>query len=112
MQHGKTKALAAALSIAILSAASAASALITDERFEKKTQEELERLEVPAEDVVSVKIVLIRGGDRRGPKIRGAEGWVRLSFCSGHLVVVMNRAAFAREVYTRGDCSIPGLKSR
>lgn len=109
MQAKVKKALAAAVFFSAMTAAGAASANITDNRFEKKTQEELERLQIADSDVKSIQISLFRRKNDRGPEIRGAESWVRLHSCSGHLVIFMNRAAFVRDVYTRGDCSIPGL---
>lgn len=111
MHKRTTGAFAAALSLGLLFGAGGASAQITDGRFEKKTREVLADLQIPDSEVESIKISVIRGKEDRGPEIRGAESFVRLTSCSGQLVVFMTRSAFVREAYTRGDCSIPGLKS-
>ena len=112
MHQAMKKALAATLSIAVLTSASAASALMKREVYQNRTEEELAKLKISKEDVESVKIRLIKSKDDRGPEIRRAEGWVRLKFCTGHLVVVMNQTSFPLDTYTRGDCSVPGVKNR
>ncbi len=112
MRQRVTVALAAALSIAALIGPIPVSAQVFDDRFEKKTKAELERLEIPEENVESVRIVILRSRRDRSSRISGAESWSRLTFCTGYLVIVMNRGAFVQDIYTRGDCSIPGLKSR
>ena len=112
MRQRGTIALAATLSIAALIGPTAVSAQVIDDRFEKKTREELERLQISEEDVESFRIVILRSRRDRSSRISGAESWSRLRSCTGYLVIVMNRGAFVQDVYTRGDCSIPGLKSR
>lgn len=100
---------AVALFAATLGAAASASAQITDNRFENKTRAHLAQLGVEEGDVKSIQVVVRRRRNEQGPDIIGAEGWVRLNSCSGWLVVEMTRAAFVRQSYTRGDCSIPGV---
>ncbi|WP_299620926.1 hypothetical protein [Pelagibius sp.] len=100
---------AAALLAATLGAAPTASAQSSNDRFENKTRAHLAQLGVEEGDVKSIRIVVRRRKNDRGPDIIGAEGWVRLNSCSGWLVVEMTRAAFVRQSYTRGDCSIAGV---
>jgi len=113
MRQGTKTALAAALSLAVLAGINTASADdITDGRFEKETKAQLEELKIPESDVKSMKIVQLRKrSERSGPEILGAESWIRLNSCTGHLIVVMNRVAFTLDIYTRGDCSLAGLKN-
>jgi len=84
-----------------------------EDRFEAKAREHLAELNIAEADIQSLQIVLLRRkSDRAGPDIRGGEAWVRLNSCTGYVVVVMNRkAAFVRQAYTRGDCSVPGLSN-
>ena len=115
MRQRATIAFAAGLSLAALSGPTAVfadSGDIFQRRFEEKTIEVLEELEIPKEDVSSVRIVLLRKrNDRAGPEILGGESWIRLNSCdSGHLVIVMNRSAFVLETYTRDNCSVPGVR--
>lgn len=106
------KALAVVLSAFVLAGTLPAAADITDRRFEKKTQERLEELGIGESDVRSIKLVILRKKDERpGPEIIGAESWIRLTNCTGYLVIVMNRSAYVRDSYTRGDCSVPGLSN-
>ncbi len=112
-----TIALAAGLSLAALSNPTAVFADSDDiflRRYAAKTKEVLEELAIPKEDVSSVKIVLLRQRtDKRGQEIRGGESWIRLNSCdSGHLVIVMNRASFVLDTYTRDGCSAPGVRSK
>ncbi|WP_422367754.1 hypothetical protein [Pelagibius sp.] len=101
----------AALAIAVFLGAENAAADSRDDRFEAKARAHLATLDITETDIRSIRIVLLRRkDDRAGPDIRGGEAWVRLNDCSGYVVVVMNRAAaFVRQAYTRGDCSVPGL---
>lgn len=113
MQKTMTMTLAATLAISVLAGITAASADdITDGRFEKETKAQLKELKIPESDVKSMKIVQLRKrSERSGPEILGAESWIRLNSCTGHLIVVMNRVAFTLDIYTRGDCSLAGLKN-
>ena len=110
MRKSVTMALtAAALVVAAVGTTQTASAQITDNRFENKTRAHIAQLGIEEGDVKSIRIVVRRRRNEQGPDIIGAEGWVRLNFCSGWLVVDMTRAAFVRQSYTRGDCSIAGV---
>ena len=112
MRAYAAKALAVVLSAFVLAGTLPAAANITDKRFEKKTQQRLEELGIEDSRVRSIKIVIIRKRDERpGPEIIGAESWIRLTDCTGYLVIFMNRTAYVRDTYTRGDCSIPGLSN-
>ena len=104
--------LAALALVAFLGAEGAAADSRTD-RFEAKAREHLAELNLAEADIQSIRIVLLRRkDDRAGPDIRGGEAWVRLNSCSGYVVVEMNRAAaFVRQAYTRGDCSVSGLSN-
>lgn len=103
----------AALAVVTFVGAQDATADSREDRFEAKAREHLAELNITDADIRSLQIVLLRRkDDRAGPDIRGGEAWVRLNSCTGYLVVEMNRkAAFVRQAYTRGDCSVPGLSN-
>ncbi len=110
MLRTKVAALAVALAITSLAGLGAASANITDNRFEEKTQDYLREMNIAEGDVESIRIVVQRRKNERGPDIIGAESWIRLNSCGqGYLVLQMTRGAFVKQAYTRGDCSVPGL---
>ncbi|NIA69651.1 hypothetical protein HBA54_13700 [Pelagibius litoralis] len=105
------KTVIGALVVAGFAGSGAAFANITDDRFEQKTQERLAELDIAESDVKSIRQVLLRRKNDRGPDIRGAESWVRLNACDGYLVIQMNRAAFVKQTYTTGNCAVPGVSS-
>lgn len=110
MHKSKVAALIAAMAFGSFVGVNSASADITDDRFEQKTQEYLEQLGIADSDVESIRIVVEKRRNDRGPDIIGANSWVRLNSCDkGYLVIQMTRGAFVRQAYTRGDCSVPGL---
>ncbi len=78
------------------------------DKFAEKTAEKLAELKISDSEVESIRYVLKRNMTKRGPDILGAEAWIRLTSCSGYLVVQMNRVAFVRQAYTRGDCQVEG----
>ena len=106
------KALAVVLSAFVLAGTLPAAADMTELPFEEKTQQRLEELGIEDSRVRSINIALIRKKDERpGPEIRAAESYIRLTDCTGFLVIYMDSKAFVRDTYTRGDCSIPGLNN-
>lgn len=48
---------------------------------------------------------------RRGDRVAGYDVWVRLAGCSGALVFTLDRSCREQQVYTRGDCRVPGITS-
>ena len=79
------------------------------DKFAEKTAEKLAELKVSDSEVESIRYVLKRNMTERGPDILGAEAWIRLTSCSGYLIVQMNRAAYVRQAYTQGDCQVEGV---
>lgn len=60
-------------------------------------------------DVASVSVVPEREGYDRGSVV-GLDVWVGLKSCSGNLIIKMDaRTCGVRDIYTRGDCSVPGV---
>ena len=48
---------------------------------------------------------------RRGDRVTGIDVWVRLKGCAGALVLDLTRHCSITQVYTRGDCRVPGVKA-
>ncbi len=91
-----------------LAAVPAATAAETD-RFAEATAKHLAELQISETEVRSIEYKLQRNmTDKAGPAILGARAWIRLEGCSGWLVIDMNRSAFVRQAYTRGDCRVEG----
>lgn len=63
---------------------------------------------VAASDVQSVT-VKNRARGAKSPTNYGRAAWVRLNSCSGHVVVNMTRYCMVQDVYTTGDCRLPGM---
>jgi len=99
---------ATAVCLVILSAGMAAAQ--QTQRFEEKTAERLAELQVDSGEVQSIRYVIKRKlDDKAGPDIRGAEAYIRLTRCTGYLVVDMNRTGYIRQTYTTGDCEVAGV---
>ena len=48
---------------------------------------------------------------RRNDKIAGIDVWVRLKGCSGALVLDLRPSCSITQLYTRGDCEVPGIEA-
>lgn len=48
---------------------------------------------------------------RDGSFVAGYDAWVRLTTCSGALIVDLRRDCRVKQIYTRGDCSVAGVKA-
>jgi hypothetical protein len=100
--------LLAACSAGLLAASGAAAR--DQDRFAAATQERLAELGIGEDRVESIRYVLRRNvSEKPGPDIVGARAWIRLTDCTGYLVVDMNRSAYVRQTYTRGDCRVEGV---
>lgn len=81
-------------------------------RFEEKTAERLIELQIDNSEVQSIRYVIKRKiEEKAGPDIRGAEAYIRLTRCTGYLVVDMNRSGYIRQTYTTGDCKVTGVSA-
>lgn len=60
-------------------------------------------------DVQSISLV----EDRLNPTrrdfddIRGVTAWINLNSCTGYIVINMRPTCRIKEIYTRGDCTLP-----
>ena len=91
--------------------AAAAPATAQTDRYAEKTAERLAELGIDQSQVRSIRYALKRRAGDRGPSIAGAKAWIRLTGCSGYLIVDMNRVAYILQTYTEGDCRVEGVKA-
>jgi len=106
--QGYATGLAAAACLSITAAAPAAAQ--QTQRFEEKTAERLAELQIGSSQVSSIRYIVKRKiDDRAGPDIEGVEAYIRLTSCTGYLIVQMTRSAFIRQTYTTGDCAVAGV---
>ena len=81
------------------------------ERCQAAVNEILHKLAIDADDVRSLQFSPTYEIDDEGNRHSiGTDVWVRLRSCQGALVIGL-RACRVRQVYTRGDCRLPGIKS-
>lgn len=98
------------LMLAMILTGTAAATAAESDRFAAATAQHLAELQIGESEVRSIEYKLQRNmTDKAGPAILGARAWVRLEGCSGWLVIDMNRSAFVRQAYTRGDCRVEGV---
>ena len=101
-----------AISFALfLAFAAPAAALAQTDRFAEKTAERLAELGIDDSQVESIRYALKRNPSEKGPSIVGAKAWIRLTGCSGYLIVDMNRVAYVLQTYTEGDCRVEGVSA-
>ena len=76
--------------------------------IEKKITE----LAVKRDDIDRISISP-RYSDREGEGFRplGFDAWVRFKSCPGALVIDLERDCSLRQAYTRGRCTLPGVKA-
>ena len=80
-------------------------------RCEAVVDQRLDQINVNRADIKKIfytKQVGNFGGDD-GMRTVGVDGWVQFHSCKGYLVIDMDNFCRVRQVYTRGQCRIPGL---
>ncbi len=82
------------------------------ERCQAIVNEILHKFAIDAEDVRSLQFSPTYEQDDEGNRHSfGTAVWVRIRSCQGALVIDLTRACRVRQVYTRGACRLPGIKS-
>ncbi|MSO70909.1 MAG: hypothetical protein EXQ88_02670 [Alphaproteobacteria bacterium] len=54
---------------------------------------------------------VLGNGDADDGQLRGMEAWVIYTGIAGALIIDMRRDCGVRQVYTRGELRLPGLKA-
>jgi len=76
---------------------------------EKTVAAQLERLQIDPDNVRDIAYQRRIRTSRNGAHIVGYEAWVGLANCRGSLVIGMSRRCRVKQVYSRGDCRVPGV---
>ena len=108
MRPGNRPAIAAALFLAFATGACDQAAMRTGgptQSVEQAAEARLDALGIPRADVESIQLGVERG--QEGVIINRAT-WVRLKSCRGYVVMNLDRYNEVRDVYTTGDCRLPG----
>ncbi len=87
------------------------SAAVAQRRCQSQILAQIQQAGIPPDDIVDIRISRRTQdfGDNR--RVTGIDGWVRLNSCPGSFIVDMHPNCQVRQVYTRGMCQIPGVKS-
>lgn len=70
----------------------------------------LDELGIAQEQRREISVVSRIVTTRDGSFVAGYDAWVRLTTCSGALIVDLRRDCRVKQTYTRGDCSVAGVK--
>lgn len=82
------------------------------ERCQAVVDQRLGQLAIDADDVLRLQFSRTYQEDDEGNRhSTGTDVWVRLRSCQGALVIDLTRSCRVRQVYTRGACRLPGIKS-
>ncbi len=101
--------IAAALGLVVTALPTAAQG---QERCQAVVDENLRKLAIDVNDVRRLQFSPTYEADAEGNRYStGTDVWVRFQSCQGALVIDLTRACRVRQVYTRGDCRVPGIKS-
>jgi len=112
MRHAATVAARGILVAALAAAAPGAATAQQIQRYEEKTAARLAELQIDSSQVRSIRYDVKRKvDDRAGPDIVGVDAYIRLTNCSGYLIVQMTGAAYIRQTYTTGDCEVAGVRN-
>ena len=78
-------------------------------RCESVVDQQLDRLNVDRAEIEKLfytrQYRRVRGDER----VVGTDAWVRFHSCKGYLVIDLDNFCRVRQVYTRGECKIPGV---
>ncbi len=82
------------------------------ERCQAVVDDNLAKLAIGASDVRRLQFSPTFEEDNDGNRrSTGTDVWVRLQSCEGALVIDLGRTCRVRQIYTRGACRLPGIKS-
>ena len=72
--------------------------------------ERLNQLDIDIADIRSIVYIRrIKTGEHE--RVIGIDAWVSFHSCKGNLVINMNRHGYVTQVYTRGECEVPGISN-
>ena len=111
--HRFRAALAALALVASLVVGLAAAAHADEHRCRATVEREIDRLGVERADIRKIFIIAKLGPNTSDGNTRrdGFGAWIQFRSCKGALIVDMGNGCRTRQVYTRGDCAVPGVKN-
>ena len=74
-------------------------------------EQEIDRIALPRSRIDRIQISRQLEDIRGSQRTIGFDGWVRLNDCPGSVIVAMDKNCRVRQVYSRGMCTVPGVKS-
>ncbi|MDP6602975.1 MAG: hypothetical protein QGG17_02135 [Rhodospirillales bacterium] len=76
-------------------------------------EREIDRLGIGRADIRKIFILEKLGPSTSDGNVRrdGFDAWIQFRSCKGALIVDMGNGCRTRQVYTRGECRVPGLKN-
>ncbi len=79
-------------------------------RCEAVVDQRLDQINVDRTDIKKIFYTRqSRGGGRDGMRTVVTNAWVQFHSCKGYLVIDLDNFCRVRQVYTRGQCKIPGI---
>ena len=79
-------------------------------RCESVVDQQLDRLNVDRADIEKLFYTRqYRTGRGDETVVVGTDAWVQFHSCKGYLVISLDYFCRVRQVYTRGQCKIPGI---
>jgi hypothetical protein len=102
------------LTIGLVNTASAAknSGMLDYDEFFDEMLAHVGKYNIKQDQIERVSFVERVEGGRRGlGRVASLEYWLRLTTCSGYVVVELNAAGRVMNSYSRGDCKFDGLQS-
>ena len=78
-------------------------------RCDSVVDQQLDRLNVDRADIEKLFYTKQYRDVRGDVRVVGTDAWVRFHSCKGYLVIDLDSFCRVRQVYTRGQCKIPGI---
>ena len=78
-------------------------------RCEAVVDQRLDQINVDRTDIKKIFYTRQTRSVRGEERTVGTDAWVQFHSCKGYLVINLNNSCRVRQVYTRGQCRIPGI---
>ncbi len=79
--------------------------------WETVVTERLNQLDIDIADIRSIVYSRRIQSRREHTRVIGIDAWVSFHSCKGYLRINMNRHGHITQVYTRGECEVPGISN-
>ncbi len=78
-------------------------------RCEAVVDQRLDQINVDRADIKKLFYTRQTRSVRGEERVVGTDAWVRFHSCKGYLVIDLDNFCRVRQVYTRGQCKLPGM---